>query len=71
MLIKNIKVASGVITRRVLTGPIEVSVDLTRKCNLDCLMCWCWSPLIMKHPSSEWANQEINCELFKELIQEF
>lgn len=71
MLIKKIKVALGIITRKVLTGPIEVSVDLTRKCTLDCLMCWWWSPLIKRQPSLEWANKEIDYELFKELIKDF
>lgn len=71
MMIKKIKVALGIITRKVLTGPIEVSVDLTRRCSLDCLMCWYWSPLLKEHPSSEWASQKIDYELFKELIQDF
>lgn len=71
MMIKKIKVALGIITRKVLTGPIEVSVDLTRRCTLDCLMCWWWSPLIKKRPSLEWADREMDYELFKELIQDF
>lgn len=71
MLIKKIKVASGIITKKVLTGPIEVSVDLTRMCTLDCLMCWWWSPLLKKKPSAQWVNQEINYELFKKLIRDF
>lgn len=58
-------------TRKTLTGPIEVSVDLTRKCGLDCLMCWWWSPLLKEHPSREWANQKIGFQLFKELILDF
>jgi len=70
MLIKKTKVASGIITRKTLTGPIEVSADLTRKCTLDCLMCWWWSPLVKKRPSLKWANQEMDYELFKELIQD-
>jgi len=70
-MIKKMKVALGIITRKVLTGPIEVSIDLTRKCTLDCLMCWWWSPLIKKRPSSEWASREIDYELFKELIKDF
>lgn len=70
-MIKKIKVGLGILTGRVLTGPMEVSVDLTRKCNLDCLMCWWWSPLLEKCPSLEWANQEIDYELFKQLICDF
>lgn len=71
MLRKKIKVALGIISGKVLTGPIEVSVDLTRKCTLDCLMCWWWSPLLRRQPSQEWANQEIDYELFEKLIQDF
>lgn len=70
MMIKRIKVALGIATRKVLSGPIEVSVDLTRKCTLNCLMCWWWSPLVKKRPSLKWANQEMDYELFKELIQD-
>lgn len=68
---KKIRVALGIITRKILTGPVEVSVDLTRKCGLDCLMCWWWSPLLKERPPREWANQKIDFELFKELIEDF
>lgn len=70
-MIKKIKVALGIVTGRVFTGPMEVTVDLTRRCNLDCLMCWWWSPLLKTRPSSEWANQEIDYELFRQLICDF
>lgn len=70
MLIKKIKVALGIITGKVLTGPIEISIDLTRKCTLDCLMCWWWSPLLKKRPSPEWANQKIDFGLLKSLIHD-
>jgi radical SAM protein with 4Fe4S-binding SPASM domain len=68
---KKIKVALGIMTKKVLTGPVEVSVDLTRKCGLNCLMCWWWSPLLKEHPPREWANQKIDYELFLELIKDF
>jgi MoaA/NifB/PqqE/SkfB family radical SAM enzyme len=69
--LKKIKVALGIITRKVLTGPVEVSVDLTRKCTTDCIMCWYWSPLLQQRPSQEWANQHIEHELFQKLIKDF
>jgi len=71
MLTKKMKVALGVITRKVLTGPIEVSVDLTRRCAADCLMCWYWSPLLKGRPSTEWTNQQIDYELFAQLLKDF
>ncbi len=50
---------------------MEVSVDLTRKCTLDCLMCWWRSPLISEQPAKEWQNQEMDFALFEELIKDF
>lgn len=69
--LKKIKVALGIITRKVLTGPVEVSVDLTRKCTTDCIMCWYWSPLLKQRPSQEWVNQHIDYELFQKLLKDF
>lgn len=71
MLAKKIKVALGIVTRKPLTGPIEVSVDLTRSCGVDCLMCWYWSPLLKQSPSREWADQQIDYELFLKLLKDF
>lgn len=69
--LKKIKVASGIITGKVFTGPIEVSVDLTRKCTTDCVMCWYWSPLLKQKPSKEWVNQCIDYDSFLRLIKDF
>ncbi|MFH1258740.1 MAG: radical SAM protein [Elusimicrobiota bacterium] len=69
--LKKIKVGLGIMTRKVLTGPIEVSVDLTRKCATDCIMCWYWSPLLKQKPPPEWSNQHIEYELFEKLLKDF
>lgn len=69
-MIKKIKVALGIIAGKPLTGPMGVSVDLTRKCTLGCLMCWWQSPLLQNQPSLEWTNQEMDYELFKALIKD-
>ncbi|MCG2725695.1 MAG: radical SAM protein [Elusimicrobia bacterium] len=68
---KKLKVAIGIVTKKILTGPIEVSVDLTRKCTTDCIMCWYWSPLLKQRPSQEWLSQHIEYELFQKLIKDF
>lgn len=70
MLAKKIKVALGIITRQALTGPISVSVDLTRKCSMACVMCWYWSPL-KESPSKEWSGEHIDYPLFLELLKDF
>ncbi len=40
------RVAEGIMSRRVLTGPWTVQIDLTNRCNNDCIACWCNSPLL-------------------------
>lgn len=69
--LKKMQVALGIITKKVFTGPIDVSVDLTRKCATDCMMCWYWSPLLHRKPAQEWANQHIEYELFVKLVEDF
>lgn len=69
--LKKLQVALGIIARKVFTGPIEVSVDLTRKCATDCMICWYWSPLLHQRPTQEWANQHIEYEIFLKLVEDF
>ncbi len=70
MVNKKLKIAFGIIAKKTLAGPIEVSIDLTRKCTLNCVMCWWHSPLLEKHPSQEWLNEAMEYDLFKELIKD-
>ena len=67
-MMKKMMVALGIITRNALTGPIGVSVDLTRRCTMDCVMCWWRSPLLKARPLLEEKEQDMDFELFKALI---
>jgi MoaA/NifB/PqqE/SkfB family radical SAM enzyme len=69
--LKKIKVVAGIILKKVLTGPIEVSVDLTCRCSTGCIMCWYWSPLLKNCPSEEWINQSLDFDVFRRLIEDF
>lgn len=71
MLIQKLKVALSILTRKVLTGPIEVSVDLTCQCTTGCVMCWYWSPLLKDRPSGEWSNQSLKYEVLERLLADF
>ena len=71
MLAKKIKVALGIISKRPLTGPIAVSVDLTRQCSMACVMCWYWSPWLKEAPTRDWACEHIDYPLFLELLKDF
>jgi len=71
MLAKKIKIALGIVSKKPLTGPISVSVDLTRKCSMACVMCWYWSPLLKGEPPREWSEEHIDYRLFLELLKDF
>ena len=45
-LIQKAKIAAGILNRKIYTGPWHVQVDLTYRCNNNCLACWCNSPLL-------------------------
>jgi MoaA/NifB/PqqE/SkfB family radical SAM enzyme len=70
MIKKKLEVALGIVAKNALTGPMEVSIDLTRKCTLNCVMCWWHSPLLEKHPSKQWINESMDYDLFKKLIRD-
>ncbi len=40
------KIAAGILDREVYTGPWHAQIDLTNRCNNNCLACWCNSPLL-------------------------
>lgn len=60
----------GIITRCVFTGPLEVAVDITNRCNLGCITCWFYSPLREDKVSPDWAKRQMGFELFRRIVDE-
>ena len=54
--------------RKAFIGPEQVVIDPTNKCNLKCISCWLYSPLLKDKPSSKWLNKELDQEVLKRLI---
>ncbi len=53
------------------TGPLSVQIDLTNKCNNNCIGCWCNSPLLgNKAMDPETKRKKLPFELVKKLIDE-
>jgi len=53
------------------TGPEQVVIDLTNKCNNNCIACWTSSPLLRdKTPGDYFKNLEFPFELLKETIDD-
>ena len=52
-------------------GPEQVVIDITNRCNNNCIACWTGSPLLRdKAPPSHWKSQEFPYELTKEIIED-
>ncbi len=57
--------------RKAFVGPEQVVVDPTNRCNLRCISCWLYSPLLTKDkPSSSWLNKELSKDVLKKLIDD-
>ena len=55
--------------KRAFTGPEQVVIDLTNRCNNNCIACWTGSPLLReKTPPDHWKSLEFPYELMKEII---
>jgi len=65
------KIAHGLLEREVYTGPWHVQIDLTNRCNNDCIACWCNSPLIGdKAMTEEVRRKQLSYETVIKLIDE-
>lgn len=69
-MLKKLKIAIGIITRRVFTGPLEVAIDITNRCNLGCITCWFYTPLREEKVSADWTNRQMSFKLFKRTVDE-
>lgn len=50
-------------------GPKYVTLDITNRCNLNCIACWTYSPLIKKgRPSKNWYSNELSYETIYGLV---
>lgn len=69
-MIKKLKIALGILSRTVLTGPLEAAVDVSNRCGLGCITCWFYSPLRADKPSADWAGRQMDFNLFRRIVGE-
>lgn len=68
---RNPIIAGIVHGRKAFTGPEQVVIDITNKCNLKCISCWLYSPLLNKdQPSQDWLEKELPKETLFKLIED-
>ncbi|MBL7196817.1 MAG: radical SAM protein [Candidatus Omnitrophica bacterium] len=57
--------------RKAFIGPEQVVIDPTNKCNLHCVSCWLYSPLLVEdRPTKEWLKKELPKEMLIRLIDD-
>ncbi|MBW7874544.1 MAG: radical SAM protein [Candidatus Cloacimonetes bacterium] len=63
---------AGILQEKVFEGPRHVVIDITNRCNTNCLACWTYSPMLKKEnrPPKEWYKQSISWESLSNLIDD-
>lgn len=57
--------------RRAYVGPRAAQIDLTNRCNNQCVYCWARSPLLKENvATAEWQNHELSYPLVRALIND-
>ena len=51
-------------------GPLSVELDLSARCNNNCVACWHYSPYIKVNESEEWKNAVLDFEATKRMIDD-
>lgn len=63
---------AGILREQVLEGPRHVVIDITNRCNTNCVACWTYSPLLKKEnrPEKSWYRKELSKEALHQLIED-
>ena len=70
--IRNLLLFLGIKSRRwTYIGPLWIQIDITNRCNNNCLYCWARSPLLDdKKADKKWQTTELPLPLLKNLIHD-
>lgn len=67
---KAVRLAMGVVSDAVFTGPYRILIDPTTTCNLDCVYCRAFSPLVHHNVAPEHRRTHLGLDLFRQLIRQ-
>ncbi len=71
ILKNNDLIRKGILTKRkAFVGPEQVVVDITNRCNLRCVACWLYSPVLKNPPKSDILSAELSFDRLSGLIKE-
>ncbi len=58
----------GMLNKKIYVGPLKVNIDITNKCDMQCVMCWYHSPYIRNKKNKN--EFHISLDKFKEIIND-
>ena len=67
---KNLDVLGVINGRNAFTGPRTIEIDLSAKCNNNCIACWHYSPYANVVEDSYWRDTVLDFEIAKKLIDD-
>lgn len=60
--------ALGIVAGRAVTGPYDVQIDVTNRCNSRCVMCWLYSPFSKTRMAGSQAGAAMKMKSFKDIV---
>ncbi len=71
-LVRTDPVVAGILDgQRTFAGPEHVVIDITNRCNYNCVACWTFSPLLGdKKPPKAWYGQELPVRMLRDLLDD-
>ena len=71
-LVRTDPVVAGILDgQRTFAGPEHVVIDITNRCNYNCVACWTFSPLLGdKKPPKAWYGQELPGRMLRDLLDD-
>ncbi|SFC19958.1 Radical SAM superfamily enzyme, MoaA/NifB/PqqE/SkfB family [Flexibacter flexilis DSM 6793] len=53
-----------------LLGPESVGIVPTNACNLNCITCWSYSPLLNVRPNTQWKRKQLDWPVLRQLLDD-
>lgn len=53
-----------------LLGPESVGIVPTNACNLNCITCWSYSPLLNVRPNTQWKRKQLDWPILRQLLED-
>jgi MoaA/NifB/PqqE/SkfB family radical SAM enzyme len=60
----------GIIANRLFVGPERMEINITNRCDMNCLFCWVHSPTLKERAPDKWLKQDIDFDFLKKVVDE-